>query len=144
MKTFINMQNDELGASAAEYALILAIVGAGIAVAAFALGGAISGAMDSAASCVQRVASNAAFAKNNWGAGWSPACSFFPAAGIWRLMQILKRLFADRFGASAAEYALILAIVGTAIAVAAFALGSSISNSIDQSIQQMTDCGGKC
>ena len=59
-------------------------------------------------------------------------------------MQILKRLFADRLGASAAEYALILAILGTAIAVAAFTLGSSISNSIDQSIQQMTDCGGKC
>ncbi len=36
---------DENGASAAEYALILAIVGTGIAAAAFALGGAISGAM---------------------------------------------------------------------------------------------------
>ena len=143
MKTFINMLNDESGASAAEYALILAIVGAGIAVAAFALGGAISGAMDSAASCVSRRPRTAAFARI-LGAGWSPACSRFfrpPAAGAYANSQAP---FADRFGASAAEYALILAIVGTAIAVAAFALGSSISNSIDQSIQQMTDCGGKC
>jgi pilus assembly protein Flp/PilA len=43
---------DESGASAAEYALILAIVGAGIAAAAFALGGAISGAMSNATSCI--------------------------------------------------------------------------------------------
>ena len=37
MKTFINMLRDEAGASAAEYALILAIVGATIAVAAVTL-----------------------------------------------------------------------------------------------------------
>ena len=40
---------DESGASGAEYALILAIVGAGIAVAAGALGTAISTAVDTAA-----------------------------------------------------------------------------------------------
>lgn len=43
---------DESGASAAEYALILAIVGTGIAVAALALGSAISGSMSRAATCV--------------------------------------------------------------------------------------------
>ena len=52
MKTFINLLKDEAGASAAEYALILAIVGTGIAVAAFLLGGAITGAMDDARSCI--------------------------------------------------------------------------------------------
>ncbi len=52
MKTFINMLKDEAGASAAEYALILAIVGTGIAVAAFLLGGAITGAMDASRSCI--------------------------------------------------------------------------------------------
>lgn len=52
MKTFINMLRDESGASAAEYALILAIVGSGIALAAFTLGGAISGAMNDASSCI--------------------------------------------------------------------------------------------
>ena len=40
---FRNFLNDEAGASAAEYALILAIVGTGIAGAAVALGGNISG-----------------------------------------------------------------------------------------------------
>jgi pilus assembly protein Flp/PilA len=45
MKTFINLLKDESGASAAEYALILAIVGAGIALAAYTLGKNISNAM---------------------------------------------------------------------------------------------------
>ncbi len=49
MKTFLNMVRDESGASAAEYALILAIVGAAIALAAVGLGNSISGAMDNAA-----------------------------------------------------------------------------------------------
>ncbi|GFZ94315.1 MULTISPECIES: Flp family type IVb pilin [Sphingobium] len=43
---------DQSGASAAEYALILAIVGTGIALAAFQLGGAISGAMNTAKNCI--------------------------------------------------------------------------------------------
>ncbi len=47
-----NFAVDESGASAAEYALILAIVGTGIAFAAFTLGGAISGAMDEATTCI--------------------------------------------------------------------------------------------
>ena len=52
MKTFINMLRDESGASAAEYALILAIIGGAIAIAAIALGNAVAGAMDRASSCV--------------------------------------------------------------------------------------------
>jgi pilus assembly protein Flp/PilA len=46
VKKFMKMLKDISGASAAEYALILAIVGAALAVAAVALGGAISGAMN--------------------------------------------------------------------------------------------------
>jgi pilus assembly protein Flp/PilA len=45
MSNFMKMMKDEAGASAAEYALILAIVGSGIALAAVALGGSISSAM---------------------------------------------------------------------------------------------------
>ena len=60
MKIFINLLNDESGASAAEYALILAIVGAGIAVAAFNLGTSISTAMSKAGSCISRTASSTA------------------------------------------------------------------------------------
>ncbi len=39
MKTFVRMLKDEFGASAAEYALILAIIGAAVAIAAVTLGG---------------------------------------------------------------------------------------------------------
>ena len=49
MKTFVKMLKDQSGASAAEYAMILAIVGAGIAGAAIVLGHAITAAMTSAA-----------------------------------------------------------------------------------------------
>jgi pilus assembly protein Flp/PilA len=52
MKTFLKLWNDESGASAAEYALILAIVGGAIAVAAIALGNAVSGAIQNAATCI--------------------------------------------------------------------------------------------
>lgn len=46
--TFINMLRDESGASAAEYALLLAIVGSLIAASALALGNNIGKAMDGA------------------------------------------------------------------------------------------------
>ena len=47
-----NLWQDEDGASAAEYALILAIVGAGIAGAAIVLGGAIATAINETATCI--------------------------------------------------------------------------------------------
>ena len=50
--TFIKMIKDDSGASAAEYALILAIVGSVIVLAALFLGGAIGNAMNSAGSCI--------------------------------------------------------------------------------------------
>ena len=52
MKTLINLMKDESGASAAEYALILAIVGSTIAIAAITLGNAVGNAMNRAANCV--------------------------------------------------------------------------------------------
>lgn len=52
MKTLLKMLKDESGASAAEYALILAIVGAGIVVAALALQGAISNSMSCTAATI--------------------------------------------------------------------------------------------
>ena len=58
MTFFKNLWNDEGGASAAEYALILAIVGTGIALAAFQLGGAIKGAMNKATNCISNANSN--------------------------------------------------------------------------------------
>lgn len=58
MTKFVSFLKEEAGASAAEYALILAIVGAGIALAAIALGGTISTAMNDAGACISDPAAN--------------------------------------------------------------------------------------
>ena len=50
------LAQDDSGASAAEYALILAIIGAGIAAASLALGNSISGAMNTAGTCITNTA----------------------------------------------------------------------------------------
>ena len=52
MTKFINMLKDDSGAAAAEYALILAIVGAAIAIAAIGLGSAVANAMNRATTCI--------------------------------------------------------------------------------------------
>ena len=52
LKTF---RRDELGAAAAEYALILAVIGGGIAIAAAALGVSISGVMNRATTLMATV-----------------------------------------------------------------------------------------
>jgi pilus assembly protein Flp/PilA len=59
-------------------------------------------------------------------------------------MTILKKLWADQTGASAAEYALILAIVGTAIAAAAITLGGTISNAMNSASTCIKTKGGTC
>jgi pilus assembly protein Flp/PilA len=64
-------------------------------------------------------------------------------------MNTLRNLWADESGASAAEYALILAIVGSGIAAAAFFLGGAISNSLRVTANEITTCttaanGGSC
>jgi pilus assembly protein Flp/PilA len=57
MKTFVNMLQDQSGASAAEYALILAIVGGAIALAAVTLGKTIGNAMGKASNCISKCSS---------------------------------------------------------------------------------------
>ena len=52
VKLITSFLKDDSGASAAEYALILAIVGSAIAVAALGLGNAISGALNNASTCI--------------------------------------------------------------------------------------------
>lgn len=54
MRAFINLMRDDSGASAAEYALILAIIGGAIAVAAVTLGGTISTSLGKASSCIAK------------------------------------------------------------------------------------------
>ena len=46
------------------------------------------------------------------------------------VMHILFRLIRSDSGASAAEYALILAVIGIGVVIAAVALGTSIGNSM--------------
>jgi pilus assembly protein Flp/PilA len=52
MQKIVSFLKDESGASAAEYALLLAIIGAGVGVAVFALGGAISSRIAVATNCI--------------------------------------------------------------------------------------------
>ena len=59
-------------------------------------------------------------------------------------MTLLIKLLKNRSGASAAEYALILAVVGSAIALAAFALGQTIANAINRTDSCITTHGGSC
>ena len=51
-KCLTDFMKDESGAAAAEYALLLAIIAAGIAISAGILGTAISGALNEAATCI--------------------------------------------------------------------------------------------
>lgn len=55
-------------------------------------------------------------------------------------MTFVKTFIRDESGASAAEYALILAVVGAGIAFAAFSLGGAISNSIDDATNEVNTC----
>ena len=50
-------------------------------------------------------------------------------------------LLRDQSGATAAEYAMILAIVGGGLAIAAVFLGTTMSNSINNSANCMEDAG---
>ena len=52
MNAFVRMLKDQSGASAAEYALILAIVGTAIAAASILLGSTIATAMNNASTCI--------------------------------------------------------------------------------------------
>ncbi len=62
MSKIMSYLKDENGASAAEYALILAVIGVAIAVAAIALGSAIGGTINTAAKCISATSANASTA----------------------------------------------------------------------------------
>ncbi|ANI78850.1 MULTISPECIES: Flp family type IVb pilin [Sphingobium] len=64
MTFFKTLWRDQSGASAAEYALILAIVGTGIALAAWNLGTAIKNSMGSATNCIKNVGTGSAPSAN--------------------------------------------------------------------------------
>ena len=60
-------------------------------------------------------------------------------------MKNVMNLLRDNSGASAAEYALILAIVGSALALAAIGLGNTISGSMNTQADRILNCqDGAC
>ncbi len=56
-------------------------------------------------------------------------------------MNTFKTFLMDDSGASAAEYALILAVVGVAIGAAALALGTNVGASITHASNNVQKCG---
>jgi pilus assembly protein Flp/PilA len=59
-------------------------------------------------------------------------------------MSTLIKMLKDRSGASAAEYALILGIIGSALAIAALTLGQSIGKSINSTDNCIRSSGSSC
>ena len=59
------------------------------------------------------------------------------------MSSFLKMFIADESGASAAEYALILAVVGVAIGAAALTLGQNVGLSINKAAVTVGKCGEK-
>lgn len=57
------------------------------------------------------------------------------------MTTLLKNLWNDDSGASAAEYALILAVIGSVIAIAALGLADAIGNSMDDAAACINDPG---
>lgn len=55
-------------------------------------------------------------------------------------MSFIKNFIADESGASAAEYALIIAIVGVGIGAAALALGANVEAAIGGAANEIDNC----
>lgn len=58
------------------------------------------------------------------------------------MKKFLQKILGDKLGASAAEYALILAIFGGAVVVGVTYLGESFNNTMTTAGGQMDDAGG--
>ena len=56
------------------------------------------------------------------------------------MKNFLKSFIADESGASAAEYALIIAIVGVGIGAAALVLGNNVTNAVGEAANDVNDC----
>lgn len=56
--------------------------------------------------------------------------------------QAVKKLVTDDSGISAVEYALLLALIGAAIATAAYTLGTTVSSKIGEATTALNTSGG--
>ena len=61
-------------------------------------------------------------------------------SGVFTMKTFLKTFLNDESGASAAEYALLLAIVGVAIGAAALTLGGNVRAAIGSAAIDVHDC----
>lgn len=59
------------------------------------------------------------------------------------MKTLLKKLLGDKAGASAAEYALVLALVGVAVASAFSLLGGAVSTKVGEATTQIQGGGGE-
>jgi pilus assembly protein Flp/PilA len=60
------------------------------------------------------------------------------------MVKFVKSFVMDESGASAAEYALILAIIGTVIAAGAIALGGAIGEALEDATTCISSNGSVC
>ncbi|WP_370246172.1 Flp family type IVb pilin [Erythrobacter sp. HKB08] len=56
------------------------------------------------------------------------------------MKTFLKTFLADESGASAAEYALIIAVVGVGIGAAAMILGANVEQAVGNAANEVNDC----
>ena len=59
------------------------------------------------------------------------------------MTNFLKGFIADESGASAAEYALIIAVVGVGIGAAALVLGANVEDAIGDAANDVNNCNNK-
>lgn len=65
------------------------------------------------------------------------------ASGVFTMKTFIKTFLQNESGASAAEYALILAVVGVAIGAGALALGTNVGAAINNASANVKACGTK-
>ena len=58
------------------------------------------------------------------------------------MKTFIKNFINDESGASAAEYALIIAIVGVGIGAAALVLGNNVTQAVGDAANDVADCNG--
>lgn len=59
------------------------------------------------------------------------------------MKNFIKNFAADEAGASAAEYALIIAVVGVGIGAAALVLGANVKQAVDGASKDVYNCANK-
>lgn len=67
-------------------------------------------------------------------------CKMRMRGGVCNMNKFLKNFIADESGASAAEYALIIAVVGVGIGAAALVLGANVTQAVGNAANDVNNC----